>query len=105
MHDAQDAYLEEIVKVEIDNDIEPELEITPNECIEQPNFVEVISNCDEFIEFADVNVIKSNNELDDIEEQSELKPIDTFYSEPSTSENFQEFEADDETGIFINICI
>lgn len=109
MHNAQDEYLKQIVKVEIDNEIEPELEITPKFIfgIEQPKFVEVITNCDEFIEFADENGIKSNNELDETEEQSEVKPIDTLYSEtPSAiSENVQRIEAiEHETGKYFCCC-
>lgn len=79
MHEAQKEYLKQIVKYEDEN----ETEIQPHDVIEQPNFVEVITNCDDFNEFADENSTKPDvfNEMDEpqtkIEAPDELSDLAT----------------------------
>lgn len=111
VHIAQEEYLKQVVKLEVENE-------TENHCIEQPTeqpkFVEVITNCDEFNEFSDENVFKPNNALDDTD-QHEIKHIeltdefqneltDAFQNELAVVEKVERIEAnEEEIGEIINI--
>lgn len=99
VHDAQNEYLKQIQIT--DFKIESELEISLNEIPEriEPNFIEVISKCDGIDEFVDENSIKVNNEFEDSEYQSQIKPIEVIYSETSLSNNVENIEQiEDESG-------
>lgn len=103
VRNAQEEYLGQVVKLEIE--IEPETE--SHEITDQLTFAEVITNCDEFIGFADENSTKPNNELDDIDQQ-ETKPnellVGAIYSEPTAIHNVEKIEAiEEETGNFCAI--
>lgn len=102
VHDAQNEYLKRITNFEMEN--ENENENNSHEIMTQPNFVEVITNCDGFDEFADENLIKLNHENEDSEYQSGMQPIDVFYNETTISDDNEIFQqAEDKSGnIFTN---
>lgn len=80
---AQDEYLKRAVKSEIER--EPDNTYSLHEITKPPNFVEVITNCEEFNEFAD-ETIKARNDFDDSNQQEiKLQDFDEFNNDAVSS--------------------
>lgn len=93
VRNAQEEYLKQIVKFEVEN----EHENGSVETTVQPKFVEVITNCDDLNEFDDEYSIKPNI-LDDTDEP-EIKTdefVDALYNDTIISDNFDEIEGGEE---------
>lgn len=90
---AQNEYLKRTIKSEIER--EPDNVCSLHEIIKPPNFVEVITNCEEFNEFAD-ETIKPSHDLDDNNQQEiKLQDFDDFCNDAASAAVYDE---DDEDG-------
>lgn len=80
VRDAQEEYLKQIVKYEVEN----ETEVTV-----QPNFVEVITNCEDFNESADECITKPEIFHDIDEPQTKAEPADALCDDAIITDNQQ----------------
>lgn len=93
VHNAQADYLKRTVKSEI-TDREPDH--APHETIKPPNFVEVITNCEEFNEFAEETLKANADEFDDVEHQEEekLQDFDDMFNDIASAKDDEESNED-----------
>lgn len=94
MRSAQDEYLKQRIKCENELDVDA---ASMNEMTEQPKFVEVITNCDEFNAFADEYAAKSMNQLDTDDDaiQTNANQFDDALCNDSVIEKIEAAEIDE----------
>lgn len=94
---AQDEYLKRAIKSEIER--EPDNACSSHEVTKPPNFVEVITNCEEFNEFADETIKASDNDLGDNNQQEvKLQEFDEFCNDTASDMEDDESIRDDDDG-------